>query len=127
MDWKFASSVMKTAGGNRCALCDSTKRLQVHHWTYKRTGKEQVRDLLVVCDSCHELIHSIGNEKKLAEIAERMSTLFGRQIRVEKNHKYGPIKAKRIVSKIREKIDRLSDCGAFCAWCIRMKKQAESE
>jgi hypothetical protein len=34
-------------------------RLDVHHLTYERLGRESPDDLLVLCRDCHELIHGI--------------------------------------------------------------------
>lgn len=41
-----------------CGLADV--RLSVHHKTYKRLGYEHARDLALICDGCHKLIHSYG-------------------------------------------------------------------
>lgn len=32
--------------------------MQVHHITYERFGRELFKDLIVVCDGCHELLHA---------------------------------------------------------------------
>lgn len=32
--------------------------LQLHHTTYKRLGNEYLRDLVPVCDDCHNAIHA---------------------------------------------------------------------
>jgi 5-methylcytosine-specific restriction endonuclease McrA len=32
--------------------------LHVHHKTYKRHGNESVNDLITLCKSCHEKIHT---------------------------------------------------------------------
>jgi hypothetical protein len=39
-----------------CALCPTTRDLQVHHRSYARVGCEQPEDLLVLCRRCHERI-----------------------------------------------------------------------
>lgn len=43
-----------------CQVCSSKHRLQVHHRTYDRFGSEQPRDLIVLCDECHDLFHRNG-------------------------------------------------------------------
>lgn len=41
----------------RCCLCNSTKRLNVHHRTYARLGRERLGDLTVLCRKCHSTFH----------------------------------------------------------------------
>lgn len=43
--------------GYRCQLCNSTKRLDVHHRTYENLGHEKPEDLLVLCHKDHEHFH----------------------------------------------------------------------
>ncbi len=46
---------MRLALGNfRCAVCGSKKKLQIHHLTYDRIFKEEMTDLIPLCDSDHE-------------------------------------------------------------------------
>ncbi len=40
-----------------CEVCEDSPAMEVHHLTYARIGKEELRDLLGVCELCHELIH----------------------------------------------------------------------
>ena len=40
-----------------CATCGATEDLQVHHLHYKSLGREKLRDLQVLCVSCHSLEH----------------------------------------------------------------------
>ena len=54
----------KTKKNKSCKICDSKKRLNVHHKTYTNIGKELMRDLVCLCESCHEDVHyeiEIGN------------------------------------------------------------------
>lgn len=55
--WKAKRKMMFELRGRACEKCRSTKRLQVHHLTYKRVFNELPEDLLIVCHSCHEKIH----------------------------------------------------------------------
>jgi 5-methylcytosine-specific restriction endonuclease McrA len=41
----------------RCQACPSTDRLHVHHLTYKRLGREYLRDLVALCEGCHANVH----------------------------------------------------------------------
>lgn len=51
--------------GYECQLCPSKTRLQVHHRTYKRLGRELLSDLTVLCEKCHKIFH-----KKKYELPE---------------------------------------------------------
>ena len=44
--------------GSKCLFCDS-KRIQVHHLTYKNIGNETGRDLVPLCRKHHKKIHNI--------------------------------------------------------------------
>ena len=46
--------------GNRCQVCNSTDRPEVHHRTYERLGHERAADLIVLCRHCHQLFHDNG-------------------------------------------------------------------
>lgn len=58
--WASISSVVKSRGGKKCALCGRTERLQVHHTTYANHGEEikHLADLICVCPECHKKIHN---------------------------------------------------------------------
>ena len=45
---------------NRCQLCGTADRVQVHHLSYDNLGNERQEDLLVVCRECHRLVHVKG-------------------------------------------------------------------
>lgn len=42
---------------HRCEQCGEHKRLSVHHLNYKRLGSEKQRDLMVLCNRCHDAEH----------------------------------------------------------------------
>lgn len=47
------------AAGHSCRTCDRRPpevRLEVHHRTYARLGRELVRDLTTLCSDCHRAI-----------------------------------------------------------------------
>lgn len=50
----------------RCAVCNGTLRLEVHHRVYGYRGQEQPDDLTVLCHDCHELFSKNGTLKPLA-------------------------------------------------------------
>lgn len=44
--------------GRQCKLCEATdRRLDVHHKTYERLGRELWDDLIVLCEVCHAFVH----------------------------------------------------------------------
>ncbi len=50
---------MKKQAAYRCAHCGyggySSATLEVHHLTYENFGRENMKDLVVLCKPCHEL------------------------------------------------------------------------
>ena len=61
----FSSKMWKTypkglkAGKFVCYCCGSDDRLDLHHRTYKRLGRERINvDLICVCRNCHNGAHS---------------------------------------------------------------------
>lgn len=43
--------------GRNCEICGSSRRLEVHHLTYKNVYKEEPEDLLILCRKCHQQEH----------------------------------------------------------------------
>lgn len=44
--------------GFRCALCDSTKYIQVHHYIHRACGgSNSLHNLITLCADCHALAH----------------------------------------------------------------------
>lgn len=43
--------------GHRCQDCGATRRLHVHHLTYRNFGHEPHYELLTVCEDCHDARH----------------------------------------------------------------------
>jgi hypothetical protein len=56
-EWRSLKNQVIKERGSACQLCGITKQLHLHHMTYKRLGREDKRDLLLVCKSCHAFIH----------------------------------------------------------------------
>ncbi len=51
--------------GNKCQLCKSDNKLNVHHSDYSRLGKEEPQDVIVLCERCHKYTTIICQERKL--------------------------------------------------------------
>lgn len=43
--------------GHCCTTCKGTVKLEVHHRTYERVGKELLEDVIVLCQRCHAVEH----------------------------------------------------------------------
>lgn len=61
--WKIRRQRALALAENRCQVCNSPARLQVHHRTYERLGHERDADLIVLCHDCHTLFHDHGELK----------------------------------------------------------------
>ena len=71
--WKYIRDWILTFWDHRCAICNSSKSVQVHHRTYERLGHELTTDLIPLCDRCHELHHNFtGNF--LSGVVENLQT-----------------------------------------------------
>ena len=46
-----------------CAACGSTKRLCLHHYSYKKLGNETFDDVVPLCWDCHEELHNEHGSK----------------------------------------------------------------
>lgn len=55
--WKDIRLKALDRAGNRCQLCCNTDNLNVHHNTYKNIGREDLKDLVVLCRECHAKFH----------------------------------------------------------------------
>lgn len=44
-----------------CQKCGRKHELKVHHLTYERFGKEEIKDLITLCVRCHGDLHYFGN------------------------------------------------------------------
>lgn len=57
--WKVTRQEALNNAGNRCQMCASNIRLEVHHNNYTNLWKESTADLIVLCHDCHELFHGV--------------------------------------------------------------------
>ena len=57
--WGFRRIIYIWWARNKCGTCGATVRLEVHHDTYDRLGRERGRDCRVVCHCCHKIIHAV--------------------------------------------------------------------
>lgn len=55
--WQVVRKSALSRSLNRCQLCTSSRRLEVHHNNYKNLGRELPADVVVLCASCHRRHH----------------------------------------------------------------------
>jgi len=59
-EWRTKRYAAIVRAGYRCAVCHRVywdeRKLQVHHVTYDRLGREQPEDLMVLCRRCHRRV-----------------------------------------------------------------------
>lgn len=69
--WRARAEDALLRASHRCQLCYSGERLEVHHRTYIRLGREEPTDLTVLCHSCHSKFHGKSDDYSAREKAER--------------------------------------------------------
>lgn len=73
--WKFKRECVLAFWDHSCALCSSPERVEVHHRTYERLGRELLTDLIVLCEKCHEEHHEKLGRSGLRHISTVFETL----------------------------------------------------
>lgn len=58
--WRIKREAALKHYGACCAFCHRTDRLEVHHRHYNSLGREKMKDLLVLCESCHKEEHGFN-------------------------------------------------------------------
>src|SRR3990167_10700919 len=61
--WKRKRKEAFQHHGAYCRLCGRTDRLTVHHKTYERIGREEMRDLEILCKGCHDARHGVYSDR----------------------------------------------------------------
>ena len=59
--WKRIAQETRERDG-ACRVCASTEKLEVHHRTYVRLGRERPDDLVTLCWRCHRRFHGTYDE-----------------------------------------------------------------
>jgi len=56
--WKNFKRRVYKARGNQCERCKTTQGVKhVHHLTYERLGAEELTDVAILCEECHDWVH----------------------------------------------------------------------
>ena len=65
---KFAFSRIRVPSrkDKACEACGYSRKLQVHHKTYERLGKERNSDLVLLCRDCHESLHRFRAAERIS-------------------------------------------------------------
>ena len=73
---------------NGCEICNSTKKINIHHKTYKRIGNEKLNDLTALCEECHLKLHEElkENPENLWKTYKRMRKQFQRKNKKNKKN-----------------------------------------
>ena len=58
LEWQMMRKKILKRDKYTCQGCGDKTKLEVHHITYKRVGKEDTSDLVSVCRFCHQAIHN---------------------------------------------------------------------
>jgi hypothetical protein len=53
--WKEFMRKIREFWGHRCAMCNSSERLDGHHRTYERLWHEEMTDVIPLCRKCHKV------------------------------------------------------------------------
>lgn len=61
--WNTLKEQILERDGHRCVQCLNKENLQVHHLTYKRVGKEVLKDLVTLCKRCHDEVHRLSKSQ----------------------------------------------------------------
>ena len=57
--WREFRKVALKNAKNKYQLCNKSGKLHVHHRTYENRGCEDINDVTVLCQECHEKHHDI--------------------------------------------------------------------
>jgi len=58
--WQKVRALALRRAGRHCQVCGARGRLDVHHNTYARRGRELPSDVVALCRACHDLYHGHG-------------------------------------------------------------------
>lgn len=55
--WRDLRRRVLERSGGMCEGCREHSATEIHHLTYKRTGREMLFDLVALCTNCHSILH----------------------------------------------------------------------
>ena len=109
-----------------CCLCESDRRLETHHWTYKRVWAEQISDLAVVCELCHRLIH-MALDTDLGWLYGYCAKWDAKVSLLEERQRSGVLWFTATeIHRLRERVESAMEWLTFVWWCHEQKLLAEA-
>jgi hypothetical protein len=98
--------------GNRCERCGSSHRLELHHLTYERLGRELLSDLELLCIDCHRRADDERGAQGRARSSDaRMAARYDAALETWATKKYG--------EDWRERVDEEFIAEEFDGWLER--------
>jgi 5-methylcytosine-specific restriction endonuclease McrA len=70
--WRETRFKVLKKSGFKCGRCGSRGKLNVHHLTYLRFGRERISDLEVLCERCHRKVHGIKEKGLMSRMIEML-------------------------------------------------------
>lgn len=55
--WKLFRQLALDTLGHECGKCGNKNELQVHHKHYRNIFQENIKDVMILCASCHRMTH----------------------------------------------------------------------
>jgi hypothetical protein len=69
-EWKAFKKKALEHHSKKCAKCNRTKSLQIHHLHYRNIFHEELEDVQVLCKKHHEEVHGINVPKKKVKLTK---------------------------------------------------------
>lgn len=73
----FASDRPQTCFGIHAGQRCDAGLVQLHHWTYRRLGGEELTDLVALCDECHERVHKLAGNLTTKKLRQATQAVCG--------------------------------------------------
>ena len=61
-EWEAKKRAYFKTHARACKACGSTRRLHLHHVSYRLLGREPLSDLVCLCHPCHDRVHAIRDQ-----------------------------------------------------------------
>ena len=111
-EWGLLREQIRERSGNTCEHCFHGPQQAVHHLTYARLSQEELKDLMAVCNDCHEWFSGKSglnpNLRWAVVTPPLLLPLIGQQ-----RHFLLPFSADFEAEPVR----RVDCFGAGCIWC----------
>lgn len=81
--WKeFRKRFLARKKPKGCWSCGRKGRLDLHHVTYERLGRERIGDVVAICRTCHDEVHDLhdrGKAKNLQSATDKIRQKYRAQ------------------------------------------------